>query len=131
MLKKMYEVRCGVVFVVFIVVLLVVFLVISIGVVFFFCFVKGNNWLSWFELLVGEVIEMVVIVEEVSEEVVVEECILMCEWVLVKVSVEVGEVRGCFGVMVRRRVGVDNCVYFVGGVEVEDLEVVLLIEEEV
>lgn len=48
-----------------------------------------------------------------------------------KASVEAGEVRGCLGVTVRRRAGVDNCVYFVGGVEVVDLEVVLLIEEEV
>ncbi|KAK0671010.1 hypothetical protein QBC41DRAFT_271382 [Cercophora samala] len=78
-----------------------------------------------------EITETVVTVEEVSEEVVVEECILKCERASVKASVKAGEVRECLGVTVRRRFEVDNCVYFVGGVEVVDLEVVLLIEEEV
>lgn len=91
---------------------------------------KGNNRLSRPEVPAGEVTETVVTVEEVSEEVVVEECILTCERASVKASVEAGEVRGCLGVTVRRA-GVDNCVYFVGGVEVVDWEVVLLIEEEV
>ncbi|KAK4672711.1 LOW QUALITY PROTEIN: hypothetical protein QC763_105480 [Podospora pseudopauciseta] len=92
---------------------------------------KGNNRLSRPEVPAGEVTETAVTVEEVSEEVVAEECILTCERASVKASVEAGEVRGCLGVTVTRRARVDNCVYFVGGVEVVDLEVVLLIEEEV
>ncbi|KAK4681208.1 LOW QUALITY PROTEIN: hypothetical protein QC764_105480 [Podospora pseudoanserina] len=92
---------------------------------------KGNNRLSRPELPAGQVTETAVTVEEVSEEVVAEECILTCERASVKASVEAGEVRGCLGVTVRRRAGVDNCVYFVGGVEVVDLDVALLIEEEV
>lgn len=130
-LKKTYEARCGAVLAVPTAVSSAAPSATSTGAAPPPRPAKGNNRLSRPELPAGEVTETVVTVEEVSEEVVVEECILTCERASVKASVEAGEVRGCLGVTVRRRAGVDNCVYFVGGVEVEDLEVVLLIEEEV
>lgn len=130
-LKKRYEARCGAVLAVPTAVSSAAPSATSTGAAPPPRPAKGNNRLSRPELPAGEVTETVVTVEEVSEEVVVEECILTCERASVEASVEAGEVRGCLGVTVRRRAGVDNCVYFVGGVEVVDLEVVLLIEEEV
>ncbi|KAK4200069.1 hypothetical protein QBC40DRAFT_348950 [Triangularia verruculosa] len=78
-----------------------------------------------------EITETIVSIEEVSEEVtVVEECIRQCEKTSIRASVRAGEVRECLGVTVKRDIKADNCVYFVGGIEVVDLELVLLLEEE-
>ncbi|KAK4175838.1 hypothetical protein QBC36DRAFT_291089 [Triangularia setosa] len=78
-----------------------------------------------------EITETAVAIEEVSEVTAVEECIQKREKASIWASVKTGEVRERLGVTVRKGVEVDNCLYFVGGVDVVNLEVVLLAKEEI